>query len=128
MNLNLDPIQFLGLVIAVVLVLYNMFKGIFGGRNEKLDDFLKSLDVEEEEEADKVVMEKVKPLPKKKAPPHPTYIPKKPPKIVEYKVDATYEIRAESPPSRGELLIRKGNLRDLIVTQTILNKPPGAWW
>ena len=128
MNLELDPFQFLGLLIAIVLVVYNMIKGIFGTKNEKLNEFLKSLDVEEEE----VIVERVKPLPKKKPPPS-AHVPYKPTqqkfkKIVEYKPDNFYAISLSTPPSRASKLIVKTPLRDQIITQTILNKPPGAWW
>lgn len=134
-----DLLQFLVFLIVIGLFIFNIVKSIFGGKNEKLNDFLKSLDIEEEEEA--TLPERVKPLPQKKPPPpHKPFKPQKhasltklppleikAPQVEEYKVDLTYYAIPVNLPSRGKKIL-SGNFREKIIVQTVLNKPLGAWW
>lgn len=130
MNWDLDPSQYFGVLAVVGYVIYQIIKYLFGGNNKELDEFLKSIDADEEELHNK---EHTPPPPRphpKKEPPKPVHpvhkvqAPSSPKPLKKFK----YQPEIKAVYIQKEKLLNPRTIKEAIVIQTILNKPTGAWW
>jgi|GEM_PF-3677788 len=118
--------DYIGVILFLGVIAFNILRRIFKPKNEKLDEFLKSLDVEEDEEEVEIPF-----TPRKVAPPPLLPLPSSPAIHRRPTTNPLYyqvELPKKKKERRPALFSDSKTFRHAIVVQTVLNKPKGAWW
>lgn len=124
----IDWSEYAPVFLFLAVIAFNLLKRLFGKKSPELEEFLKSIDEDEED---------LKRIPLPPSPPVLTKKEKKqkksPPSVSPVvKPQASYYTQLKVEPAKTSLkkekLFSPSNIRQAIVVQTILNKPKGAWW
>ena len=124
---GMDISQLFWFLVVAGYVIYQIFQMIFGGKNKELEDFLESVDADEEKLHKKEHVPPPHPILHKKEPPKPlqkVQAPSSPKPLKKFK----YQPEIKAVYVQKEKLLNPRTIKEAIIIQTILNKPKGTWW